>query len=538
MKYSLVFLLCFMIVLQIQAQDQLKIDSLQIKLHNAKADTTKIKVLLDLSEVYSHSDFIKSLQHSKEALDIATHIGNKSYIVRSNILIGNDLLFLGKYDEAVNHYMLSLKIAQENNFDYEQVVSLSHLGIVQDRIQKFDEALKYYFDALNIINKRIEQGKPISELKNIQSLYNNIGNIYSTKKDFATAEKYYLKGLALAEQKDDNVNIGVICNNLGKMNTEQKNYPKAYNYLVKSLEARQKINDKSGIAKSYIFLSGYYQATNQLNKALDYAKKSLDLGNEIKEELTIKNSTMLLYEVHKKMGNAGKALEYLELYKQASDSLINEGKIEEITRLQVQYEYDNLEKERNAKQKIVRYSYIIIVSTLILGLVILGLLFVLAKSRNKRTKLEKEKLEKDMIIKNKELTTNVLYLLQKNELIINITSRLLKLKDNLKEENVEPVQRIIYDLQSLTDKEVWKEFEVRFQDVHEEFYQKLKDQFPDLSPSEIKLAAFLRLNMTTKEIASITGQSINSLEVARYRLRKKLGITSQDVNLVNFLLNI
>lgn len=322
------------------------------------------------------------------------------------------------------------------------------------------------------------------------------------------------------------------------MNTEQKNFPKAYNYLVKSLEARQKINDKSGIAKSYIFLSGYYQATNQLNEALDYAKKSLDLGNEIKEELTIKNATMLLYEVHKKLGNSAKALEYLELYKQASDSLINEGKIEEITRLQVQYEYDNLEKERNAKQKIVKYTYIIVISSLILGLVILGLLFVLAKSRNKRTKLEKEKLEKDMIIKNKELTTNVLYLLQKNELIINITSRLLKLKDNLKQENVEPVQRIIFDLQSLTDKEVWKEFEVRFQDVHEEFYQKLKDKFPDLSPSEIKLAAFLRLNMTTKEIASITGQSINSLEVARYRLRKKLGITSQDVNLVSFLLNI
>jgi tetratricopeptide (TPR) repeat protein len=538
MKWSLVFLLITLPLQQIFAQDQLKIDSLRIILNNAKADTTKIKVLLDLSEVYSHSDFIKSLELTKEALDISTRIGNKIYVVRSNILIGNNLLFLGKYDEAVNHFLLSLEIAEENNFEYEQVIVLSHLGIVQDRIQKFDQALKYYFDALNIYNKRNEDGKPISELKNIHSLYNNIGNIYSTKKDFNTAEKYYLKGLVLAEQKDDYINIGIICNNLGKMYTEQKNYPQAYNYLIKSLEARKKVNDKSGIAKSYLFLSSYYQATNKFSEALDYSKKALDLGTEIKEQLTVKNATMLMYEGYKKMGNSDKALEYLELYKQASDSLINEGKIEEITRLQVQYEYDNLEKEREAKQKIVRYTYIIIVSTLILGLVILGLLFVLAKSRNKRTKLEKEKLEKDMIIKNKELTTNVLYLLQKNVLIINITSRLLKLKDKLKAENVEPVQRIIYDLQSLTDKEVWKEFEVRFQDVHEEFYQKLKQQFPDLSPSEIKLAAFLRLNMTTKEIASITGQSINSLEVARYRLRKKLGITSQEVNLVNFLLNI
>lgn len=538
MKYSLLFLFCLLSVLHIRAQDQLKIDSLQVKLDNAKADTTKIKVLLELSEVYSHSDFIKSSVFAKEALKISTQIGNKIYVVRSNILIGNNLLFLGKYDEAVSYYLMSLKIAKENKFEYEQIIALSHLGIVQDRIQRFDEALKYYFDALNIFNKGKEVGKPITELQNIHSLYNNIGNIYSSKKDFNTAEKYYLKGLVLAEEKDDNVNIGVICNNLGKMDIERKNYPQAYTYLVKSLAARQKINDKSGIAKSYLFLSSYYQATSQFKEALDYSKKALDLGTEIKEQLTIQNAAMLMYELYKQTGDPGKALEYFELYKQASDSLINEGKIEEITRLQVKYEYDNLEKEREAKQKIVKYTYIIIVSTLVLGLVILGLLFVLAKSRNKRIKLEKEKLEKDMIIKNKELTTNVLYLLQKNELIINVTSRLLKLKDKLKAENVEPVQQIIYDLQALTDKEVWKEFEVRFQDVHEEFYQKLKQQFPDLTPSEIKLAAFLRLNMSTKEIASITGQSINSLEVARYRLRKKLGITSHEINLVSFLLNI
>jgi tetratricopeptide (TPR) repeat protein len=538
MKWPLVILLCLFSVQQMFAQDQLKIDSLQIKLNNAKEDTTRIKILLELSDKYSRTDFLKALEHAKKALELSIHIENKLYIVRSHILIGNSLLFLGKYDESMNNFLLSLKLARENNFEYEQIVALSHLGIIQDRIQKFDEALKYYFDALNIFNKSIEQGRPIKELKNIQSLYNNIGNIYSSKKDPATGEKYYLKGLALAEQKDDDINIGVICNNLGKLGIERNDYPTAYKYLMRSLHAREKINDKSGMARSYNFLASYYQATDSLNQALEYSKKALDLGTEIKDQLTIKTAANFLYEIYKKQGKIDKALEYHELYKQSSDSLINDSKIEEITRLQLQYEYDNLEKERDAKQQIVKYTYIIIVSTLILGLIILGLLFFLAKSRNKRIHLEKEKLEKDMVIKNKELTTNVLYLLQKNELIINITSRLLKLKDKLKEENVEPVQRIIYDLQSLTDKEVWKEFEVRFQDVHEEFYQKLKDQFPDLSPSEIKLAAFLRLNMTTKEIASITGQSINSLEVARYRLRKKLGLTSQEVNLVNFLLNI
>jgi large-conductance mechanosensitive channel len=238
------------------------------------------------------------------------------------------------------------------------------------------------------------------------------------------------------------------------------------------------------------------------------------------------------------MGQTDKALVYHEIFKQVSDSLINDNKIQELTRLQLQFDYEKLEKEKDASRQKTKITYIILLTTVTAFSAILLLLFFLGRSRNKRIKLENEKLEKDMIIKNKELTTNVIYLLQKNELINSITTRLLKLKGNLKEENIRPVQEIIHDLQSIAEKEVWEEFEIRFQSVHEEFYQNLKKKFPDLTPSEIKLAAFLRLNMNTKEIASITNQSVNSLETARYRLRKKLGITNQEVNLVNFLLDI
>lgn len=530
-------LICFLSVQQIYAQDEIKIDSLQAKLTNSKEDTTKVKVLLDLSDIYNSINQITALSFANRALDISGNIKNETYLVRSHIAIGNSLLFIGNYDDAANHFLISLKISQKNKFESEELVALTHLGLVQDRIQKFDNALKYFFEALNIYNSCKEQGRPLKKVKNIHSLYNNIGNIYSAKNDFRIAEEYYLKGLTLAEQQSDNINVGAICNNLGNLEMNRSNYSKAYVYLIKSLEARTKINDKSGMAKSYLSISAYYQKINQLDQALDYSKKALLLGNEVKERLIIQTATMYLYELYKKQGNLDRALVNLEKFKQVSDSLINDNKIEAITRLQLQYEYDNIETEREAKQQVVRYTYITILSSLVLGLVILGLLFFLAKSRNKATQLEKEKLEKDVLARNKELTTNALYLLKKNELIDNITSRLLKLKEKLKVENVEPLQKIIHDLQSITEKEVWEEFEYRFQNVHEEFYKNLKKKFPDLTPAEIKLAAFLRLNMTTKDIASITGQSVNTLETARYRLRKKLGIANQEVNLVNFLLD-
>ena len=538
MKFILVFLFCLLSLQQLIAQDQMKIDSLQIQLSNAKEDTTKVKLLIELSDVYGKTDLVKALKYSKDALQVATNAKSELFEVRSYIKIGSLLILIGNYDEALKNFLESLKIAQDNKLQHEEFVSLSNLGVIQDRIEKFDNALKYYFEALNIYNKGIEKGKPLTEIKNIQGLYNNIGNIYASKNELSTAEEYYLKGLAIAEQKLDYVNIGTICNNLGKLEDQKKNHDIAYGYLVKSLEARQKINDKSGIAKSYYSLANHYFEIQQLNEALDYAKKSFALGSELKEPLTRKISSMFLYKIYKKLANWQEALEYHEIFQQASDSLINDTKIQELTRLQMQYDYEKIEKDNEIKRQKTKMTYIILLSTVTVFSVILALLFFLARSRNKRTELEKEKLEKDMLIKNKELTTNVLYLLQKNELINSITTRLLKLKSNLKEENIAPVQKIIVDLQSITEKEVWEEFEYRFQSVHEEFYQNLKKKFPDLTPSEIKLAAFLKLNMTTKEIASITNQSVNSLETARYRLRKKLNITNQEVNLVNFLLDI
>ena len=92
----------------------------------------------------------------------------------------------------------------------------------------------------------------------------------------------------------------------------------------------------------------------------------------------------------------------------------------------------------------------------------------------------------------------------------------------------------IHELESNSGMISWEEFEIRFQEVHTDFYSNLRKSYPELSNNEIRLCAFLKLNMTTKEIAAITYQSLNSIKVARYRLRKKLGL-SKEHNLNAFL---
>jgi DNA-binding CsgD family transcriptional regulator len=160
---------------------------------------------------------------------------------------------------------------------------------------------------------------------------------------------------------------------------------------------------------------------------------------------------------------------------------------------------------------------------------------VIIRSRARQTALLQENLTQDVEIKNKELTTNVMYLIRKNELINSVAERLLKLQPNVLPENYKEIHNIILDLQREADNDSWAEFELRFNQVHTDFYNKLHELHPDLSPADEKLCAFLRLNMSSKEIAAITQQSVKSVEVARARLRKKLNLTNTTSNLVTYL---
>lgn len=104
----------------------------------------------------------------------------------------------------------------------------------------------------------------------------------------------------------------------------------------------------------------------------------------------------------------------------------------------------------------------------------------------------------------------------------------------LKPEAKKPITDIIRETDRNISSDTWEEFETRFNQVHHDFSARLLKEFSNLSPNELKLCAFLRLNMSTKEILTITQQSSNSISVARHRLRTKLGI-ERDENLITFL---
>jgi hypothetical protein len=172
---------------------------------------------------------------------------------------------------------------------------------------------------------------------------------------------------------------------------------------------------------------------------------------------------------------------------------------------------------------------------LVLTLVVLVLLYQKQRIRIRHNKLEQKMLRKELERKNRELASHVLNMVRMNERKISLIHSLKEQIPFIRKESQPIIKKVIDGFEDDQDTQVWKEFELRFTEVHTEFYNKLTNRFPDITLNEKRLCAFLLLDMTTKEISSITGQSMTAIEQARIRLRKKLGLSNQNISIPNFL---
>ncbi|PWG04966.1 helix-turn-helix and ligand-binding sensor domain-containing protein [Polaribacter aquimarinus] len=146
-------------------------------------------------------------------------------------------------------------------------------------------------------------------------------------------------------------------------------------------------------------------------------------------------------------------------------------------------------------------------------------------------KLNNEKLRNDIANKNKELATSTMNMIKKNEFLSTIKMELMNGGDR----HVTKVIKIIDN--NLNNTDDWKMFQEAFNNADKNFLDKVKDKHPNLTPNDLRLCAYLRLNLSSKEIAPLLNISPRSVEVKRYRLRKKMNL-SHDSNLTNYILEI
>jgi len=283
------------------------------------------------------------------------------------------------------------------------------------------------------------------------------------------------------------------------------------------------------------------QALHKNQEAEQHFLEGLQYSTDVLSKSKVQEGYKLLSQLYLDNSDFKKAYEYFEKYSVLKDSIFNKAKSDAIEEMQIRYEVEkqdqmilgqNLIIEQ--KKREVRWS--IIGGGILLLLLIIILLLIWRNKRNREKLLTKEaeNLRKDLELKNRELVCNVSNIYTKNMVINKVAKTLSKSTGNFKQSNMELVRDIINELKHNLDETGWKEFEYRFARVHESFYETLDKKFPELTPTERKICAMLKLNMSSKEIAAITMVRPESVDTARSRIRKKLGI-DKDENLAEFL---
>lgn len=276
----------------------------------------------------------------------------------------------------------------------------------------------------------------------------------------------------------------------------------------------------------YIFI------TNLL-KAIDSLQNNLKLKPQVLEQLA--------QEYANKHDNR-MAFNYMKQAKELSDSLFNMQSKQNKALFEIKNKYKEdlilKEQEISSKNQLLkvsnkakfRLSMLLVVMVI---LAIVALFTVRLNAKMKRIayakKLNEEKSEAILDIKNKELTANALQIIEKEQAVKELLETIMvKSPDTYKK-----LQRKY----KKSNKKIWDDFHLRFTQTNDKFYQRLLEQYPDLTPTDLKHCALVKLNFDSKEMSHLLGISVNSVHMARSRIRKKMGL-NRDVNLSNYLNNI
>jgi tetratricopeptide (TPR) repeat protein len=483
-------------------------------------------------------DHVASINYFLEALQGFIAIDDEKWQAKTYLELGMVYKKKFEFEKSLDALYKAMSIFEKIDRNKKLAYTYNQIGGVYYDQENYEKASEYFQKSLEIWIK-------IGDNKGLAALYNNVGEIYRLTGDYYNALEFFNNAILISQKLNLRKYLAVSYDNVGNIYTVLGGYDSALFYLNKSLTINQRINNSKGTATVSVSLGNLYYNTKEYQKAIKYYETGFQIAKKNGFLNLIKEASIGISGVYKDKNQFKDALYYHRLYQQTSDSLYTIKNVEKITQLEMSLIFDHEQELKSIKRQKRNYIYFLIAS----GILFLFILFFLlygrmrikinhSKIEAENLQLEKKRLNEEIDFKNRELTTNVMYLVKKYELINFISDKLIKAQVKFKKENQKQIQKIILDLQSNIDTNIWKNFEERFKDVHQDFYHKLDQKFSHLTGNDRKLCAFLKLNMSTKDIAAITHQNPNSIEVARTRLRKKLNISNTDISLVSFLSSI
>ncbi len=529
---------------------------------------------------YLSSNYEKTKSISKKALSVFEKFNAKDRAALVYVLLGHTHQVLFQNQEAIGYFLK----AEQSALEKDKIQIYVGLGAVNTQANNLDKSIDYYNKAFNLSSK-------LNDRKYLYNIHNGFASIYLKEDEIEKVFESLNKALEEAKKSKDFLAQVVCHHNIGYNHLLIKNFTEAQTSFELAITLFNNISNKYMMGAVYMHYSEALMNSNNLEQADNNLAKAEQIFKDIKntgrlpkilniraqieqkkgnlqESITLLNSAIKLskaneitgitqknyFELSKAYeasGNKTEALEAFKRYNAISDSINLKKQRQEIAKMQTKFdlaEYEQDLKVSNQKRALLEQekktsNY----RNILLAVVAIGLLLFIYWQRNinkeKQKRLETEKelmilkekeLHSEVQFKNTEITSFALHISERNKLLQSLNGKI----KNIKKEASSSVKLSLAELQMYIKDhiEVNKEkvlLNSKAKETQDSFVLKLKEN-NTLTPKEIQVATYLRLNLPSKQIAtqmSIAEQSVNNY---RRSIRKKFNLEKDD-NLTDFL---
>ncbi|MDV7138716.1 tetratricopeptide repeat protein [Maribacter sp. TH_r10] len=493
-------------------------------------------------------DYDKSIVLTKSILDMYNDDNRKNSDLGKFDLRGSEYEILGEiyfekgnYKIALEHTLTALRFFEDKSDEVRTADALKQLADIEYQLENYDSSIEYAEKAISIYEKHDDKIY-------MSYAYNTAGLAAEELGDSHLAHKHFDASINLAREMNVQTMISQSLNDLARLHYNKGEYLKSRILLKESLALSELQDIKLNQTEALQEIANLDVKEGKFEQALTHINKNIAISEKIGALPTLRDALKTRAEIRNGLNQSNLAYKDLQEYHFLNDSIFNIKKSQQIEELKAIYETEKKETEialhkeeintLNEKAKVDKLTKGLYAGGMFTFVAVSGLLFFGFRQRMKRNRIAREKQEEiykqEIAYKKKELTSQTLHLVQKNTFIQELMENLQNIKNSPEKFKME-FRRIVMLLkkENASDKD-WEVFKTYFSEVHNDFDQKLKTLSEDISEKEIRLAAFLRMNLTTKEIAATLNVLPDSILKSKYRLKKKLGL-NKETDLTQFL---
>lgn len=496
----------------------------------ADLDTVLLNFYIDKGNSKMLSQPDSGIYYGKKVLSISEKEGVDIGILAAHNIIGMSHWVKGELNKGATHLQEMIKLAKQLKDTIDLASAYGNLGILYIDMGDLDMGLQHSKVAVDLY-------KGMGEEASIALYSNNIGWIYEEKKLYDSALLYYNNAKAWYDVNDStNRWYGMLLSNIGSVYIGLGNAKKGLEYSKKGLQKFNDSTNKKALGHIYLNLSEAMLANNMHRDAINHANLALKIAEHYSIYTLYPDAHWFLYQTYRDAGNTEDALKHFELHKVWTDTMLNNETYNQLTRAKTALATEKKDKEIAIKEKELAVSeskrqknlfYLILTILAAIFSTITGYqLYKRQKLRIKNKELKNKELQRELDFKQQELLSYTLSMTQKNQMLQELNDEVEGLVNNGHGPEVRKIRNSINA--AMGSEENWEEFRLRFEQIHHSFFENLKRDFPQLSPNDLRLSAFVKLNLSSKQVASLLNIAPSSVDMSKYRLKKKLGLGKDD----------